>query len=78
MSDCPAFPYGRFNHSKSNLKLFPSISLFNCPRILQNYNPSIFTSGQERKRSNNIYSNTTHNLTKAQITSLLSSRNYNR
>ena len=41
-------------------------------------NASIFTSGQERKRSNNIYSNTTHNLTKSQITSLLSSRNYNR
>ena len=26
MSNCPAFPYGRFNATSTNLKLFPSIT----------------------------------------------------
>ena len=31
MTDCPAYPYGRFNVTHSNFKIFPKVSNINLP-----------------------------------------------
>lgn len=64
------FPYGRFNTTSTNLKLFkPLNNLSQCYKI--NYIPT-----RKIQSNNNIYHNTTNQLTKKQIFKWLATSSY--
>ena len=71
-NDCPMFPYGRFNHGYTNLKLFP----YNTVGILTG-NPSVVDL-TGRGQAKNIYGNVSKTMTKKEVITLLSKHTYNR
>jgi len=41
MTDCKAYPYGRFNATPTNLKLFPNVSNINLPNATKYFGSSL-------------------------------------
>lgn len=41
MTDCKAYPYGRFNATPTNLKLFPTVSNINLPNATKYFGSSL-------------------------------------